>query len=274
MGNYLARFGGGSSKFCARVALPKLLRGGLTVQSRKFYSIPKGYDDPDYVRIRYVRYADNLLLGITGPKALVEHLRSRISTFMKSDLKLDIEQCAIVHAAGNRVKFLGVWLGVVPPNSRKWPRRHTREMEKRRRVRGILLERKKNLQEAWDRKIGWLARKAWARGVRKAARLLGSERKAVEAMRQKAAQLAAEFVLGRPEYSARAARSANSVNPANSGPHQFSLLASFAKKLNNTAPGPIPSTAEAAYNNLVLALETSIQQVAAPVRAILPTGCP
>ena len=62
----------------------------------------------NYTRIRYVRHGDALLLGVTGPKAIVEHLRNRISTFLKSDLKLHIEQCTIVHAVGNRVKFIGV----------------------------------------------------------------------------------------------------------------------------------------------------------------------
>lgn len=173
----------------------------------------------------------------------MEHLKRRISTFLKSDLKLDMEQCAIVHAVGNRVKFLGVWLGIVPQN--KWLRRQTRELEKRRRVRGRLIQRKKHLKETWDRQIGWLARKAWAQGVRQAARLLGSGRKAVEAMGQKAAQLAAEFVISPPTARLRATALANlreRVSPLRGGHN-------------------LPSRVEAAYNNLVLALETDIQAI-------------
>ena len=181
----------------------------------------------------------------------MEHLKRRISTFLKSDLKLDMEQCAIVHAVGNRVKFLGVWLGIVPQN--KWLRRQTRELEKRRRVRGRLIQRKKHLKETWDRQIGWLARKAWAQGVRQAARLLGSGRKAVEAMAQKAAQLAAEFVISPPTARLRATALANlreRVSPLRSGHN-------------------LPSRVEAAYNNLVLALETDIQ---ASARSPAPPG--
>lgn len=179
----------------------------------------------------------------------MEHLRSRISTFIKSDLKLDIEQCAIVHAVGNRVKFLGVWLGIVPQN--KWLRRQTREIEKRRRVRGRLILRKKHLKETWDRQIGWLARKAWAQGVRQAARLLGSGRKAVEAMGQKAAQLAAEFVISPPPED-----------------HTSTALANLRERVSPLRSGHnLPSRVEAAYNNLVLALETDIQAFSSDLQA-------
>ncbi len=32
--------------------------------------------DPDYRRLRYIRYADDFLLGFTGPKVQVHHIRA------------------------------------------------------------------------------------------------------------------------------------------------------------------------------------------------------
>ena len=39
-----------------------------------------GSRDPDYRRLRYVRYADDHLLGFTGPKAEAEQIKQRLAT--------------------------------------------------------------------------------------------------------------------------------------------------------------------------------------------------
>jgi group II intron reverse transcriptase/maturase len=46
--------------------------------------------DPDYRRLRYVRYADDQLLGFIGPKAEAEEIKARLTTFLRDTLKLEL----------------------------------------------------------------------------------------------------------------------------------------------------------------------------------------
>jgi group II intron reverse transcriptase/maturase len=56
--------------------------------------------DPDYRRLRYLRYADDTLLGFAGPKAEAEQIKARLSQFLHDDLKLELseEKTLITHA--------------------------------------------------------------------------------------------------------------------------------------------------------------------------------
>jgi len=65
--------------------------------------------DPDYRRLRYVRYADDFLLGFTGPRDEAEMIRDRLGEFLSSQLKLtlSVEKTVITHAADDKAKFLG-----------------------------------------------------------------------------------------------------------------------------------------------------------------------
>jgi group II intron reverse transcriptase/maturase len=65
--------------------------------------------DPGYRRLRYVRYADDALLGLTGPKAEAEEIRTRLATFLRDDLKLELseEKTLITHARTQAAKFPG-----------------------------------------------------------------------------------------------------------------------------------------------------------------------
>src|SRR5262249_13191893 len=44
--------------------------------------------DPDYRRLRYIRYADDFLLGFVGPGKEAEEIRQRLGEFLASQLKL------------------------------------------------------------------------------------------------------------------------------------------------------------------------------------------
>ena len=65
--------------------------------------------DPDYRRLRYVRYADDFLLGFIGPKGEAEAIRSCIGTFLRDDLKLEMspDKTLITHAGTDKARFLG-----------------------------------------------------------------------------------------------------------------------------------------------------------------------
>jgi group II intron reverse transcriptase/maturase len=65
--------------------------------------------DPGYRRLRYVRYADDILLGFTGPKAEAEEIRTRLAVFLRDDLKLELNEnkTLITHATTDAASFLG-----------------------------------------------------------------------------------------------------------------------------------------------------------------------
>lgn len=65
--------------------------------------------DPGYRRLRYIRYADDHLLGFTGPKAEAEDIKQRLATFLRDDLKLELneDKTLITHARTHAARFLG-----------------------------------------------------------------------------------------------------------------------------------------------------------------------
>lgn len=65
--------------------------------------------DPDYRRLRYIRYADDFLLGFVGPKKDAEEIRDRLSEFLSTQLKLtlSVEKTFITHAVDDKARFLG-----------------------------------------------------------------------------------------------------------------------------------------------------------------------
>ena len=65
-------------------------------------------NDPGYRRLRYVRYADDTLLGFTGPKAEAEEIRTRLATFLRDELKLELneDKTLITHARTGAASFL------------------------------------------------------------------------------------------------------------------------------------------------------------------------
>jgi group II intron reverse transcriptase/maturase len=75
--------------------------------------------DPDYRRLRYLRHADDFLLGFVGPKPEAETIRDRLAEHLRSHLKLDpsIEKTLITHAVDEKAKFLGYEITVTRNNN-------------------------------------------------------------------------------------------------------------------------------------------------------------
>ena len=65
--------------------------------------------DPDYRRLRYVRYADDFVLGFMGPKAEAKQVKESLATFLGDTLKLELsrEKTLITHATSQAARFLG-----------------------------------------------------------------------------------------------------------------------------------------------------------------------
>jgi hypothetical protein len=65
--------------------------------------------DPGYRRLRYLRYADDHLLGFIGSRAEAEEIKKRLAEFLRETLGLDLNQdkTLITHARTQRARFLG-----------------------------------------------------------------------------------------------------------------------------------------------------------------------
>ena len=58
---------------------------------KRLRGLPSGDpQDPGFRRLRYIRYADDHLLGFTGPKAEAEEIKARLAQFLRDDLKLEL----------------------------------------------------------------------------------------------------------------------------------------------------------------------------------------
>lgn len=79
----------------------------LRKQRRKLPS--QDPQDPNYRRLRYVRYADDWVLGFSGPKAEAEEIKRELRDFLRETLKLELseEKTLITHARTQAAKFLG-----------------------------------------------------------------------------------------------------------------------------------------------------------------------
>jgi hypothetical protein len=78
-------------------------------------------DDPDYRRLRYVRYADDFLLGFVGPKAEAEEIKAKLKAFAGDHLKLELSEgkTLITHARTEKARFLGYDIAVLDCASRR-----------------------------------------------------------------------------------------------------------------------------------------------------------
>ncbi|MQA06540.1 MAG: maturase, partial [Streptosporangiales bacterium] len=65
--------------------------------------------DPGYRRLRYIRYADDVLLGFSGPKAEAVQIKQLLGRFLRDELKLELseQKTLITHARTGKARFLG-----------------------------------------------------------------------------------------------------------------------------------------------------------------------
>ena len=70
--------------------------------------------DPGYRRLKYIRYADDHILGFIGPKAEAEEIKGRLAAFLRETLGLELSDAKtlITHARSQRARFLGYDISV------------------------------------------------------------------------------------------------------------------------------------------------------------------
>jgi group II intron reverse transcriptase/maturase len=71
-------------------------------------------NDPNFIRIKYLRYADDWLIGICGPRKLAEQVKGELTTFLSQRLKLTLstEKTKITQARKEQARFLGTELTI------------------------------------------------------------------------------------------------------------------------------------------------------------------
>ena len=82
---------------------------------RQIRSIPAvEVNDPNFIRLKYLRYADDWLVGICGPRKLAEQVKQALKTFLSQRLKLNLsaEKTKITHARKEQAHFLGTRLTI------------------------------------------------------------------------------------------------------------------------------------------------------------------
>jgi group II intron reverse transcriptase/maturase len=76
--------------------------------------------DPGYRRLKYIRYADDHILGFIGPKAEAEQIKAGLARFLRETLGLELNQdkTLITHARTQPARFLGYDIIVQHCNTR------------------------------------------------------------------------------------------------------------------------------------------------------------
>jgi hypothetical protein len=103
-----------------RAAVQTLRKAGAHQQARalrrQMQHLPSLHPtDPDYRRLRYIRYADDVLLGFAGPRDEAEAIKQQLGAFLREHLKLTLseEKTLITHARSQAARFLGYEITVL-----------------------------------------------------------------------------------------------------------------------------------------------------------------
>jgi hypothetical protein len=78
--------------------------------------------DDTFIRVNYLRYADNFLLGLRCPKYIVLKIKCTLEFFMKSQLRLKLleQKIKVFDSFSTKVPFLGMLIHNVPGMFSKW----------------------------------------------------------------------------------------------------------------------------------------------------------
>jgi len=84
-------------------------------------------NDPDFRRLRYVRYADDFLLGFNGPKEEAEEIKLKLEAFLRDHLKLELSQAKtlITHARTGAARFLSYEIQMIQNDTKQTSRRRS-----------------------------------------------------------------------------------------------------------------------------------------------------
>jgi len=109
-----------------RAAVTRARRSGRQTQAVKLRQEQQRLpsvdpNDPNYRRLRYVRYADDWLLGFTGPRSEAEDIKRQVGAFLRDALKLELSESKtlITHGRSQAAHFLSYEVTVFHENSKQ-----------------------------------------------------------------------------------------------------------------------------------------------------------
>src|SRR5260370_31118212 len=78
--------------------------------------------------MRYLRYADDWLIGFIGPSSEAEEIKRRLKEFLREQLKLTLSETKtlLTHARSERARFLGYEIAVEQADHKHDRRGHRR----------------------------------------------------------------------------------------------------------------------------------------------------
>jgi retron-type reverse transcriptase len=100
-----------------------------------------------YRRVYYVRYADDFIFGIRGPKSLAAQVKEECSFFIKNDLHLELKFANLYNSKTDRVKYLGFEVRV--PSAKETGVSKLKENIAFSKLRNRIKQRKKILEDKW-----------------------------------------------------------------------------------------------------------------------------
>ena len=82
--------------------------------------------DPGYRRLKYCRYADDWVLGFTGPRQEAEEIKDKTGQFLREQLKLELSpaKTLITHGRTQAARFLGYEMVVMHADDKRDHRGH------------------------------------------------------------------------------------------------------------------------------------------------------
>jgi hypothetical protein len=126
--------------------LPAHIQDKIRISRRRHVQklgIKRIFESEKYVRIKYVRYVDDFLLGVKGSLKLTNKICDLIDNFLKSNLHVSLnrEKTRIVNTYGDKVSFLNMFIYNV--KSEDFSYKNSREIENQKRVKRRKIIKKK-----------------------------------------------------------------------------------------------------------------------------------
>lgn len=108
----------------------------LELERRKLPAVDP--EDPHFRRLKYVRYADDWLIGFIGPKAEAREIKEKVRVFLRDKLRLEMHdgKTLITHAKTRYAHFLGYSISIYQADDKLT--RRSNDGAKRRSVNGCV----------------------------------------------------------------------------------------------------------------------------------------
>jgi retron-type reverse transcriptase len=107
--------------------------------------------DNVYHRVYYVRYADDYLIAVKGPKWLAKEIMKKSQDFLKSSLHFSLKGGDLAHGSHNAVRFLGFDIKI--PSREERSVVETRKILSFKKIRNRLVNRKRIMKERYEKSL-------------------------------------------------------------------------------------------------------------------------